>query len=127
MNRKISPLALLAAAASLAGCAQTPAPLPGGATSAAVFFTPPVRAARAEAGHVFRSQHAEYARRDAAVGVRRPSARAPLYPPRDIERSFVRYEQTRVIATDDGYRITERSRSSLRTRPGTGFGPHRRR
>jgi len=116
-------LAACAALLPLGGCAQGPPAVPGGATEAAVFFTPQVRDARAAAAHVFRSQHAEYARRDATTGVRRASARANLYPPAPRYRSVQRSEYTRIVATDDGYRITERSRESV----STGSTSHRRR
>ncbi len=126
VTMRLRPLILLAASAALlplGGCAQGPPAVPGGATEAAVFFTPTIRDARAAAGHVFRSQHAEYARRDATTGVRRTSARADLYPPAPRYRSVVRTEHTRVVATDDGYRITERSRESVNS----GSLSHRRR
>lgn len=103
-------VAALATLALLAGCASSPRALPGSATEAAVFFTPQVRDARAAAGHVFPSQQAEYARRDTSMGIRGSQiARVNLYPPRRETRSITRIEQTRVTATNSGYRITERS------------------
>jgi len=114
---------MLAALCPLIGCAQGPLVVPGGATEAAVFFTPDVRSAREAAGHVFRGQHAEYARRDSATGVRSASARANLYPPQPGYRSTTRTEYTRIVATDDGYRITERSSATVNS----GSWTHRRR
>jgi hypothetical protein len=104
----------------LAGCTSSPHARPGGDTEAAVFFTPRVRDARAAAGHVFPSQHAEYARRDASLGVRTPHAN--LYPPRRGYQAITRIDETRVLATNQGYRVTERSRTYS-----TGSTGHRRR
>jgi len=97
------------ALAGLAGCDSGLRPVPGGATEAAVFFTPAVREARRAAGEYFRSQGAEYARRDDLVGARPLSGRADLYPPTPRSRDVYRVEETRVRVTDDGYRVTERS------------------
>lgn len=120
---RLTVLAIAGAALAAGGCAHGPPAVPGGATEAAVFFTPDVRAARAAAGHVFASQHSEYARRDSAVGVRRPSARADLYPPSPGYRSTYRIEETRVTASDDGYRVRERTSESVYR----GHQGHRRR
>ncbi len=108
-NRRTSLALLLLACALLPACTNTPPAIPGGSTEAAVFFTPQIRDARADAGHVFPSQHPEYSRRDASLGVR--TARANLYPPRRGYRAFTRIDETRVLATDHGYRVTERSRT----------------
>jgi len=112
--------------AARAGCGAAPRPVPGGATEAAVFFTPQVREARRAAGEYFRSQGAEYARRDALVGARATSARADLYPPRPRERDIRRVEETRVRVTDDGYRVTQHSEVRSGVSRGGAWGRRRR-
>ena len=105
-------LALLACAAAIAGCAQGPRAVPGGATEAAVFFTPQVREARRAAGDVYPSQHAEYARRDALVGARRSSS--PYYRTDPASGSYTRLEQTRISVTSGGIRVYEPVAGSVR-------------
>jgi hypothetical protein len=112
MKRQIK-IGLLAAVAPalpalLAGCATEPRPTGGAATAAVVFATPELLQARRAAGDAFPSQHPEYARRDHLVGAR-ADHRGSLYRQAPPTRVVTRTEEVRVRATEDGYRVTERS------------------
>lgn len=107
-KKRIVMLALGLAPLFAAGCSTGRATTPGGTTEALVFFTPQVREARAQSGDVFRSQHAEFARRDHLLGAE-PERAATLYQKRPETYSVTRREQVRLTSTSDGYRLTERS------------------
>jgi hypothetical protein len=126
-KRRLTSLAILALGTTLlAGCASGPRAYPGGATEAAVFFTPQVRDARAQAGLVYRAQSPEYARRDHAVGARASDA-TPLYSTAPRSRTIVQQERVRSIATDYGYSVTQESSVRVRRGPSNPFAGHRRR